>query len=209
MLTMTTGLMPARSRFAERLSVRLLVLALLLLLLFGCEAHAAGPGQAVTVYDEHGNPVGTGTSPASDTHTPANSSHALGTSVGGVFIIPLGRHATLAQLSIKSSGGNTASYLVRIWNQYPLSTCTDNVAFLHVAGDYTHSLPGAPFVIIPVAPAATTGDSSTYGTVSLLYPYTNTDVPATANIYVCLVAVSIDASDANNPVTVQALGWQN
>ena len=140
--------------------------------------------------------------------TPANASHAAGTSVGGLFTLPMsGFRGELRNFYLRSTGGSTGSYVVRIWARQPTaSTCTDNVAF---AGSTTDDalLLTAPFTVTPAAPASTTGDASTYAVqAGLALDFLNKDVPQAGSLYVCLVTVATDTADQNNVVVVSVSG---
>jgi len=151
--------------------------------------------------------------PVSATATPANSSHAAGTSVGGLFSIPVARvvggSGIITNLNYKSTGGSTGALAVRIWQKNPTNTtCTDNTAF---AGSDTDDaqLITPPLSITPAAPASLTGDTATYASISSVSWDYNKVGDTTQNIYVCLVTVATDTADQNHLVRVQLSGPQN
>lgn len=145
--------------------------------------------------------------------TPANSSHASGTSIAGLYAVPVGRisggSGIITNFGVKSSGGSTGEYVARIWQAKPASTtCTDNVAFASNATDDLALITFAPLAMTPVAPDVTTGDANTYASMpSLTLDYKISD--QTQNLYVCLVTVATNTADDNAPVTVYLSGPQN
>ena len=148
------------------------------------------------------------------TVTPANSSHAAGTSVGGLFSVPMARSiggsGIITNVMLKSVGGSTGTYLVRLWDVKPVnSTCTDNTAFAGSAVDDEH-LVAIPFSLTAAAPANTTGDSSTYASsTGLTIDYRNQDAVATKNVYACLVTTATDTSDDGAAIYLNLTGTQN
>lgn len=147
--------------------------------------------------------------------TPANSSHAAGTSVGGLFTLPAARIAggqgEIGNLLWRSVGGSTGVLVIRIWDVSPAATtCTDNTAFVGSATDDKH-LVATPFSITPAAPGSTTGDASTYATKAFTPPasFANQDSTPTPNIYVCAVTVATDTADENHAVYVDTTGPQD
>ena len=164
--------------------------------------------------------------PVSATGTPANASRAAGTAVGptsttlsyiganqtGLFVIPFakppGNGGIITNFLMKSTGGSTGQYVVRMWSQNPVNTtCKDNTAFAGSDTDDAFLIGPGPFSITPAAPAVTTGDANTYASsVGLTYDYLGTDVPATGNVYVCLVTVSTDTADENKQIRVTLSG---
>lgn len=147
--------------------------------------------------------------------TPANSSHAAGVSIGGLFVVPLAQNVTnpsgiLTSFFWKSVGGDTGAKVGRIWTKNPTNTtCTDNTNF---AGSDTDDvfLITPPFSFTPAAPANTTGDSATYASVlGNTWDYKNSDSPLTKNLYVCVVTGATDTSDENKIVRVTLSGPQN
>jgi len=165
-----------------------------------------------------GNPlpvVGADSGPITATATPANSSHAAGTSVGGLFTIPLARvnggSGALTQFAFTSTGASVGQYVVRIWDKQPTSTtCTDNTAF---AGNYATddaNLITPFFTIAPIAVTVTTGDTATYASLTNLnWDYKNADGTASQNLYVCITTVLTDTADDNHAVRVMLSGPQN
>lgn len=174
------------------------------------------PVSQATAANLNATVIGVDPGPISATATPANSSHAAGTSIGGLFTIPIGpapasgNSGIITQFALKSVGGSTGSLAVRIWQKAPTNTtCTDNTAF---AGSDTDDafLITPPFSITPAAPASTTGDSATYASAqNLVLDYKNADSPATANLYACLVTVATDTADENKLVRVTLSGPTN
>jgi hypothetical protein len=148
--------------------------------------------------------------------TPANSSHAAGTSIGGLFTVPIARGATalassgvISNLLWKSTGGSTGQLVIRIWQANPTHiTCTDNTAFAGSDIDDTNLIT-TPFSITPAAPANTTGDSATYASSTGSWNYKNADVTTTQNLYICAVTVATDTADQNKQVRVTLSGKQN
>lgn len=133
----------------------------------------------------------------------------------GVFVVPIGRqnaNATgqsniVTQFAMTSSGGSTGQYVVRIWTQPPVNTtCVDNAAF---AGNFAiddNYLMTPPFALTPAAPAVTTGDASTYASLTV---QTFDFVSALGLAYVCLQTVSTDTADDNKAVRIMMSGPQN
>lgn len=166
----------------------------------------AGPSMAQNAI------IGFDSGPKSAQATPANFSHAAGVSVGGLFAVPIARipggSGIVSNFNIKSAGGFTGSgYLVRVWSRNPTNTmCTDNSNFAGSSADDLF-LVTAPFTLVPLAPATTTGDSATYASLpNQTWDYATS---GNQNIYVCLVANSTDTADQNAVVTVLASGPQN
>lgn len=163
-------------------------------------------------------PTGGGDSgPVSVSASPANSSHAAGTSVGGLFTIPivrtLGGSGIITNFMWKSVAGSTGSAVVRIWSKKPIaSNCTDNAAFQGATGDDLYLIT-PPFSIAPAAPSVTTGDSSTYASVQgVTWDYANADSvwnAPTVNLYACVVTVSTDSTDGGSTVVIMLSGPQN
>jgi hypothetical protein len=148
--------------------------------------------------------------PKTATATPANSSHASGTSVGGLLAVPVARIAggsgRITGFWWISTGGSTGTLAVRIWDKFPTNTtCTDNTAFVEsITDDVNLIIP--PFSITPAAPASTTGDTNTYaGYNSVDWDYAT----ANTNLYVCAVATATDTADENKAVYTMLSGPQN
>lgn len=151
-----------------------------------------------------------------------NSSHAAGSSVGGLFTVPLARgpggSGILTSVFWRSTGGATTQLLFRIWARNPVNTtCNDQQAFASNAED-DDWLIGIPFTATPAAPASTVGDSSTYATATgLTLDYKNSDnissignnTPPSQNVYVCVLTTATDTADQNNEVTLTLSGPQN
>lgn len=213
--------------------MRRIGLAFLLLWAYGSLAYAQAPtficnpvqnsqtGQVNCTLANFGD-----SGPVSVIGTPANSSHAAGTAVGpttstlsyigsnqtGLFVIPFGKSpgngGIVTNFLLKSTGGSTGQYIVRMWSQNPVNTtCKDNTAFVSSDNDDAFLIGPGPFSIIPAAPASTTGDSATYASsVGITYDYLGTDVPATGNIYVCIVTVSTNTADNNHQIRITLSG---
>lgn len=209
-----------------------LILSVFLALLFTTQGWAACPSLSIkdgagastpmsVTADASGNcqyniKVGgfeSGTAPV-QTATPANASHAAGTSVGGLFTIPVARFAggsgVISNFTWISTGGATTQFLVRLWDKNPASTtCTDNSAFAGNATDNTHLI-SIPFNITPVPPAVTTGDANTYATVTgMSLNYKNQDTSPSVNVYACVTTVATDTADQNKAVYINLMGPQD
>jgi hypothetical protein len=137
-----------------------------------------------------------------------------GTLQSGLFVIPVARvpgaSMIVTQVAMTSTGGSTGQYVLRAWRKWPQNTtCQDNVAF---AGNFNDDaeLITPPFSITPAAPAVTTGDANTYGSVTVqTYDFENTDQPPTRNIYICLQTVSTDTADEAKAIRIMVSGPQN
>jgi hypothetical protein len=146
--------------------------------------------------------------------TPANSSHAAGTSIGGLFSVPLahiaGGSGIITNVNWKSVGASVGTLVIRIWQKNPANTtCTDNTAFAGSDTDDTFLITG-PFAITPAVPAVTTGDTASYASLgNLVLDYRNADTTPSFNVYVCAVTVSTDTADQNKIVRVTLSGPQN
>ena len=121
----------------------------------------------------------------------------------GIFVVPIGRitaggpgpvgmSAIITEFALTSTGGSTGQYVVRIWTQPPLNTtCVDNTAFVGNFATDDNYLITPPFGITPAAPAVTTGDSSTYGSLTVqAFSFESPNGLA----YVCLQTVSTDTA---------------
>ncbi len=170
-----------------------------------------GSGNATPVSPSAGLPVqgggyDSGTAPV-QTATPANASHVAGKVVGGLFSIPMlrtvGGGGLLEYVPVMSVGGDTPTLQVRVWDRLPTNSafaCTDNANYADGSGstggtvgaDQSHMLPGFPQSVTLAAPANTTGDAKTEGTITLTPPISvkNQDATPTTNLYVCLVATA-------------------
>lgn len=143
-----------------------------------------------------------------------SSSHAAGTSVGGLISVPVARVAggsgIITNFSWTSPGGATVQYVVRIWQKNPAgTTCTDQTAFVGNATD-DRQLIVPPFAITPAAPANTTGDSKTYASVAgVTWDYKNADTSPGQNLYVCVMTTATDTADENSSPVVMLSGPQN
>lgn len=157
--------------------------------------------------------------------TPANASHAAGTSLGGLFTVPLARQSGGSGINTNfgynSSGASTGPAIVRIWSRKPTATtCTDNVAFARSSIDDAWLIV-PPFSITPAANAVTTGDATTWASLTIVtWDYKNQDsqIPAapnfnnvapSVNMYVCVQTVGVDTADQNLPVSVMLSGPQD
>jgi len=160
-------------------------------------------------------PDGADGSPYTATAVPANASHAAGTSVGGLFTIPVARVAggsgIITNVLWKSTGGSAGTLVLRIWSKNPSNTtCTDNTPFSGSDTDDAYLIGGGPFSVTPAAPAVTTGDPATYGALgNLVWNYQNKDGTPTADLYVCAITVSTDTADENKSVRISLSGTQN
>jgi hypothetical protein len=188
-----------------------------------------GSGNATPVSPTAGLPVqgggyDSGTSPV-QTATPANASHAAGQSVGGLFSVPMLRIAggggLLEYIPVMSVGGDTPTLQVRAWDRKPTNSafdCADNAAYADGSGstggtvgaDQSHMLPGFPQSVTLAAPANTTGDTKTYGVITLLPPISvhNQDASPTADVFICLVA-TVTYTPGGAAYYVDAIGPQD
>lgn len=170
----------------------------------GAQVNGPGGGSSTLTYDS--GPV------ALSSPTTANSSHAAGVSVGGLFALPIARlpggGGIITNFIVKSFGGFTGGYTTRVWSRNPANTtCADNSNFIGSNADDAF-LVTAPFTLLPSAPGSTTGDATTYaGQQNVSWDYTA--APGSQNIYVCLVANATDTQDQNNVVRVTVSGPQN
>ena len=169
-----------------------------------------GGGTPISVSGFDSGPV-----PATCTGTPcvANSSHAAGTSVGGLYTMPLARVAggsgILTGLQYISLGASVGQYVLRAWTKLPQSTCTDNVAFANNAADDPFLLNGTPISLTPAAPAVATGDARTYAPLSVVWDYKNNDTVPSQNLYFCIQTVLTNTADENSSPELMASGIQN
>lgn len=205
----------------KRLLIALVLIVLLSTSATASEADLFCRNASGTFVPCTGGPTGTplptsgiDSGPQSASATPANSSHAAGTSVGGLFTIAIARIAGgsggLTNLAYKSTGGSTGAIVLRIWDKNPSNTtCTDNTAF---AGSDTDdaNLVLTPTTLSPAAPGVTTGDAATYAQLYGFYiDYANADSPTTKNVYACVVTVTTDTADQNKLVRLTLSGPQN
>ena len=174
-----------------------------------CVSSISSTGQALYAPCSSAN---VDTLPVAQQATPANSSHAAGVSVGGLFTFPFLRAAGttggITEIWIKSAGGYTGGYYVYLWNKKPASTCTDNSAFSFSASDATHLI-AAPILLTPSVGA--TNDTASYVQTNGFYlPVQNADTtPTTVNVYGCLIAAATDTADQNAVVTFSLEGTSN
>lgn len=157
--------------------------------------------------------IGFSSGPVTATATPANSSHAAGTSIGGLFTLAVGRatgtSGRVTNFGWGSAGTSVGQLVVRIWDRNPTNTtCTDNSAFVGSAADDARLIAGSqPFAITPAAPAVTTGD--TYSYASIIGVSWEFLTSGNANLYVCAITVATDTADQNKLVRVMLSGPQN
>jgi len=146
-----------------------------------------------------------------------SASHAGGTSVGGLFTIPLARNsnpainsAIITGVQMISTSGSTGTYILRAWSKIPQSTCSDNSAFSINSADDPYLIVGTPALITPTAPANTTGDARTYGSLTgLTWDFHNADSTPSQNIYACLVTSGTDTADDGGQIRLTFVGPQN
>lgn len=200
------------SRARSICCVILVALVMTILVIVAHPAHAQiQPGYAL-------NTGGYGSGALTVPVTAANSTHAAGTSIGGLMSFAIARGVTypsntgdLSNLGWKSVGGYAGSMLVRIWQKKPANTtCTDNSAF--VGSDVDDAfLVISPFQITTAPPPQVTGDSATYAQYGFVPPvdFKNQDTSPTQNLYMCVILVSSDAQDANNVVRATLSALQN
>lgn len=140
-----------------------------------------------------------------------SSSHAAGTSLGGLITIPIARTSGgsggVSSILYKSSKGSVGQVVLRLWSRNPSgTTCTDNTAFAGSSTDDAYLLTG-PIPLTPQAPPVTTGDAATYA------PYfpgrLSFATNGNANIYGCAVTVAIDTADESGNVIVTVGGDLN
>lgn len=147
------------------------------------------------------------------TATPANSSHAAGTSIGGLFSVSFfrvsGGSGEVGNLMWISSGGSTGALVVRLWQKNPSgTTCTDNSAYAGSATDDANLII-PPFTITPSAPAVTTGDAKTYATYQFTPPLSATNASSNTTLYACVTTVATDTADQNQAVRLGVSGPQD
>lgn len=151
--------------------------------------------------------VGAHSGPVSAVATPANSSHAAGTSIGGLFQLALGDAGIITSFWWKSTGASTGQLLIRIWDKNPVNTtCTDNVAFAGSDVDDANLI-APPFTITPAAPAIATGDAATYASqLGMTLDFKTADIVAAHTLYVCPITVGVDTADQNHQVRATISG---
>lgn len=160
------------------------------------------------------NSLNTGSAPV-QTATPANSSHAAGVSVGGLFTFPEARvpggSGLATQFTWISTGGAVVTYQVKLWDVSPThTTCTDNTAFAGSTVDDQHLIT-PPFTVTAAAPTNTTGDTKTYASFSWSPPlsWRNQDATRTNNVYGCVITTQTDTADDNAPVYANLFSVQD
>jgi len=152
--------------------------------------------------------------PVTATATPNGSSHAAGSSVGGLFTLAVARtnggSGQISGVIFNSLGGSTGQYVLRIWQKNPVNTtCTDQTAFVSSNVDDAFLITG-PQTITALAPAVTTGDSKTYAVLTgLNWDYKNADTSPGQNLYACVITVLTDTADESNLVRLTLAGPQN
>lgn len=176
---------------------------------------------ASNVYAQEGSLIQTFDSgPIIASVIPSNSSHALGTSIGGLMSVPIARKpgfsGIITSILYKSVGGDTGLKVGRIWARNPVNTtCTDNLAFAGSDTDDIYLIGPGPFSFTPAAPGVTTGDSSTYASLTgLTWDFANFDITTlisgyTRNVYICIVTGATDTADQNKTVRITLSGPQN
>lgn len=151
------------------------------------------------------------------TATPNSSSHAAGSSVGGLFKIPVARTLGGGALPIRfiwiSSGGAVTQLLVRLWDVNPtggLFACADQTAYVGTIAADQH-LVTIPFAFTPAAPASTVGDTKTYAEQDFTPPLSirNQDSTQTQFVYACVVTTATDTADESAAVYANLLGPQD
>jgi hypothetical protein len=173
------------------------------IILAACAALASGAAMAQTTNN------GPGTNPTfgavwQATGVVANSSHAGGTSIGGLTAINAARNAGLGGwitgFNMISPGASVGSYVVRLYQSSPAAgafACADNAAFVDTSAAKL-LLIAPPFTIAPAAPGSTTGDAATYGQIAnVAWPFL---ASVNQNVYACVVTVSADTADQANPL---------
>lgn len=155
--------------------------------------------------------------PISVAQAVANSSHAAGTSIGGLFPVPIarlggsgaGNSGIITSVLWKSLGGSTGSLVLRMWSRQPTgTTCTDNVAFVGNNADDAFLIGAGPVTITPAAPGIVTGDAATYASLTGL-TWDFATASGSKNVYACLVTVAIDTADQNTSPRLTLSGVQN
>lgn len=146
----------------------------------------------------------------------------------GLFTIPVTRapnsSVIITNFLWKSVNGNTAQMLGRLWSAKPINTtCNNGAAFVGSDVDDAALIGGGPFTFTPAAPAATTGDSATYasltgltwdfknqdGATTVSGGLTNNGILPTTNVYLCVIATASDTLDVSHAVRVTLSGPQN
>jgi hypothetical protein len=155
--------------------------------------------------------------PVSATALPNTLSHAAGSSIGGLFVIPLARTAggsgIMTAIGWKSNGGSTGQIVIRGWSKKPSAStfaCGDQAAYQGADSDDAFLIAGFPISLTPAAPAVTTGDSATYASLTVqTFDFKNNDNPPTQNLYFCAQTVATDTADENALVRLTVQGFQN
>jgi hypothetical protein len=165
---------------------------------------AGGVAQPITGYDS---------GQVTATATPANSSHAAGTSNGGLFSLSFfrtnGNSGEIGNLMWISTNGSTGSLVIRLWQKNPTSTtCTDNSPFVgSITDDVNLVVP--PFTITPAAPGSVTGDAKTYASYQFTPPLSALNGSSNTTLYACAVNVATNTADNNHAVYIGVSGAQN
>lgn len=202
--------------------MKLLALILLLFAPSIAWAQATGPGCGVTQEPAclvslsgtgtiTGNVGGFDSGPVQATGTTNSSSHAAGSSLGGLITLPVARTSGgsggISQITYKSGKGSTGQVLIRVWAHNPTNTtCTDQTAFVGSTTDDAYLLT-TPFPLTPAAPAVTTGDALTYATY--LPGRLSFVTSGNTNIYACVLTVATDTTDESGTVYVTVGGDLN
>jgi hypothetical protein len=143
-----------------------------------------------------------------------SSSHAAGSSLGGLISVPVARCAgcggILTQVAWVSPNGSTGQIVVRLWQRNPTNTtCTDQTAFVSSAVD-DKFLVTPPFALTPAAPAVTTGDAKTYASLTQqTFDFRNSDLVPSTNLYACVLTVGIDTADESSSPWIMLSGPLN
>jgi hypothetical protein len=198
------------------------------LMLLSCSSHAAtltikdgngAPQTLIATADGSGNLVlntgGFNTYKTSTSGTLA-STHAAGSSVGGLFSLAFlrtaGGSAQLQSLTWQSNNGGNVQLQARIWTKNPTSTtCTDGSAFVASATDdaYLVTKPPLAFTPMPAPDSTVATDAKTYYSLSgLNLAVQNADSTPGNNLYICITAFASDAND-NSHVVVLGLSGIN
>ena len=183
--------------------------------------YESGPVAVTGTPANSSHAAGTVVGPAPSTLVGPNGNTAIITQLtgnqSGVFVVPIGRRGSAAsptgvsniitQFAMTSSGGSTGQYVVRIWTQPPVNTtCVDNSAFVGNFATDDNFLITPPFSLTPAAPAVTTGDASTYASLTVQ----TFDFESPSGLaYVCIQTVSTNTADENKAMRIMMSGPQN
>ena len=169
------------------------------------------PGTTNGVVINSGNTGGFDSGPVQATGAVNASSHAAGTSLGGLITLAVARTSGgsggISQIVYKSGKGSTGQVVLRIWAHNPTNTtCTDNTAFVGSTTDDAYLIT-PPFALTPAALAVTTGDALTYA--ALLPGRLSFVTSGNTNLYACVLTVTTDTADESGSVYVQLGGDLN